>query len=98
MVKQRMATADVAGEVACLRQRVLGMRVANLYDLNSKVHMLFSQNLTRASAVLAIVVLTIVSTFTCQPRSQLFLLAGSACSCAGLACGHQICCTMYFIH
>ena len=37
MVKQRMTTADVAGEVACLRQRVLGMRVANLYDLNSKV-------------------------------------------------------------
>ncbi|KAL0046515.1 hypothetical protein WJX82_002614 [Trebouxia sp. C0006] len=40
MVKQRMATADVAGEVACLRQRVLGMRVANLYDLNSKTYML----------------------------------------------------------
>lgn len=39
MVKQRMATADVAGEVACLRQRVLGMRVANVYDLNSKVQM-----------------------------------------------------------
>ena len=38
MVKQRMTTADVAGEVACLRQRVLGMRVANLYDLNSKVN------------------------------------------------------------
>ncbi|KAA6417988.1 MAG: nuclear export mediator factor NEMF-like isoform X1, partial [Trebouxia sp. A1-2] len=40
MVKQRMATADVAGEVACLRQRVLGMRVANVYDLNSKTYML----------------------------------------------------------
>lgn len=38
MVKQRMTTADVAGEVACLRQTLLGMRVANLYDLNSKVH------------------------------------------------------------
>ncbi|KAL3145238.1 hypothetical protein ABBQ32_000984 [Trebouxia sp. C0010 RCD-2024] len=36
-----MTTADVAGEVACLRQRgVLGMRVANLYDLNSKTYML----------------------------------------------------------
>lgn len=44
MVKQRMTTADVAGEVACLRQRgVLGMRVANLYDLNSKVKSLVSQ-------------------------------------------------------
>lgn len=38
MVKQRMTTADVAGEVACLRQSLLGMRVANLYDLNSKVY------------------------------------------------------------
>lgn len=37
MVKQRMSTADVAGEVACLRQSVLGMRVANVYDVNAKV-------------------------------------------------------------
>lgn len=37
MVKQRMSTADVAGEVACLRHSVLGMRVANVYDVNSKV-------------------------------------------------------------
>ena len=37
MVKQRMSTADVAGEVACLRQRVMGMRLANLYDVNTKV-------------------------------------------------------------
>ena len=37
MVKQRMSTADVAGEVACLRQRVLGMRLANIYDVNTKV-------------------------------------------------------------
>lgn len=29
MVKQRMTTADVAGEVACLRQKLIGMRVAN---------------------------------------------------------------------
>lgn len=37
MVKQRMSTADVAGEVACLRQSILGMRVANVYDVNAKV-------------------------------------------------------------
>ncbi len=36
MVKQRMATADVAAEAACLRARCLGMRVANVYDINSK--------------------------------------------------------------
>ena len=37
MVKQRMSTADVAGETACLRQKLLGMRVANIYDVNPKV-------------------------------------------------------------
>jgi hypothetical protein len=37
MVKQRMASADVAAEVACLKQRILGLRLANIYDLNSKV-------------------------------------------------------------
>ena len=37
MVKQRMSTADVAAEAACLRQRVLGMRLANIYDVNAKV-------------------------------------------------------------
>ncbi len=37
MVKQRMSSADVAGEVACLRQRILGLRLANVYDLNAKV-------------------------------------------------------------
>lgn len=37
MVKQRMSTADVAAESACLRQRLLGMRVANIYDVNAKV-------------------------------------------------------------
>ena len=37
MVKQRMSTADVAAEAACLRQRLLGMRVANIYDVNPKV-------------------------------------------------------------
>ncbi|BDA50353.1 probable nuclear export mediator factor Nemf [Coccomyxa sp. Obi] len=40
MVKQRMSTADVAGEVACLRQSVLGMRVANVYDVNSKTYII----------------------------------------------------------
>ena len=38
MVKQRMSTADVAGETACLRQNLLGMRVANIYDVNPKVN------------------------------------------------------------
>jgi predicted ribosome quality control (RQC) complex YloA/Tae2 family protein len=36
MVKQRMSSVDVAGEVACLKQRLLGLRVANVYDLNAK--------------------------------------------------------------
>lgn len=37
MVKQRMASADVAGEVSCLKQKIVGLRLANLYDLNAKV-------------------------------------------------------------
>jgi predicted ribosome quality control (RQC) complex YloA/Tae2 family protein len=37
MVKQRMSSADVAAEVACLRQSLLGLRLANIYDLNPKV-------------------------------------------------------------
>jgi hypothetical protein len=37
MVKQRMASADVAGEVSCLKQKILGLRLANIYDLNAKV-------------------------------------------------------------
>ena len=37
MVKQRMSVADVAAEVACLRQKIVGMRVANIYDINAKV-------------------------------------------------------------
>lgn len=36
-MKQRMGSVDVAGEVACLRHKVLGLRLANLYDLNTKV-------------------------------------------------------------
>ena len=37
MVKQRMGSADVAAEVACLKQRLLGLRLSNLYDLHAKV-------------------------------------------------------------
>jgi hypothetical protein len=37
MPKQRMTTADVVAEVACIRQTCLGMRVANIYDLDSRV-------------------------------------------------------------
>ncbi|EIE22903.1 hypothetical protein COCSUDRAFT_16391 [Coccomyxa subellipsoidea C-169] len=40
MVKQRMSTADVVGEVACLRHSVLGMRVANVYDANAKTYII----------------------------------------------------------
>ena len=36
-MKQKMSTADVAAEVACLRARVLNMRVMNVYDINTKV-------------------------------------------------------------
>ncbi|GFR49968.1 hypothetical protein Agub_g12107, partial [Astrephomene gubernaculifera] len=40
MVKQRMSSADVAAEVAALRTRILGLRVANIYDLNAKTYVL----------------------------------------------------------
>jgi hypothetical protein len=36
-MKQRLSTADVVGEVACLRARIIGMRVSNVYDINPKV-------------------------------------------------------------
>lgn len=36
MVKQRLSTADVAAEVSCLK-KLLGMRLANMYDINPKV-------------------------------------------------------------
>jgi predicted ribosome quality control (RQC) complex YloA/Tae2 family protein len=36
MVKQRMSSADLAAEVACLRKKLLGLRLANIYDLNPK--------------------------------------------------------------
>ena len=37
MVKSRMTTADVAAQVSCLRYRLIGMRLANVYDLSAKV-------------------------------------------------------------
>jgi len=38
MVKQRMSTADIAAEIGCLREKhLVGMRVTNVYDVNSKV-------------------------------------------------------------
>ena len=36
-MKQRMTTADVSAEVACLREAVCGMRVANIYDIDARV-------------------------------------------------------------
>lgn len=40
MVKQRMSVADVAAEVACLSKSIVGMRVANVYDINPKARRL----------------------------------------------------------
>ncbi|GAB4824054.1 hypothetical protein N2152v2_011100 [Parachlorella kessleri] len=40
MVKQRLSTADVAAEVACLRQRIVGLKVANVYDITPKTYVL----------------------------------------------------------
>jgi predicted ribosome quality control (RQC) complex YloA/Tae2 family protein len=37
MVKQRMSTADIAAEIGCLRSKLHGMRVTNVYDISSKV-------------------------------------------------------------
>ena len=78
MVKQRMATADVAGEVACLRQRVLGMRVANLYDLNSKVlpdlRDLFHIMLTQCSHIMWHSYLSTSSTASTQARCVVYAL------------------------
>ncbi len=36
-MKQRMSTADVSAEVACLRETVCGLRVANIYDVDARV-------------------------------------------------------------
>jgi hypothetical protein len=51
-MKQRMASADVAGEVSCLKQRIIGLRLANLYDLNAKVSDLSVQHGLQLSAAL----------------------------------------------
>ena len=37
MGKQRMTAVDIAAEVACLKGKLLGCRVANVYDINPKV-------------------------------------------------------------
>lgn len=37
MVKHRFSTHDVAAEVGCLKQKFLGFRLANVYDINAKV-------------------------------------------------------------
>lgn len=40
MVKQHMSSVDVSAQVACLSQKLLGLRVANVYDINAKVQTL----------------------------------------------------------
>ena len=37
MVKQRLTSGDIAAEVACLRDRIVGLRISNVYDINPKV-------------------------------------------------------------
>ena len=44
MVKQRFSTADCAAEIGCLKQRVLGFRLANIYDINPKARFSFEQS------------------------------------------------------
>lgn len=39
-MKQRLTSVDVAAEVACLNQRVVGLRLTNVYDLNAKTYVL----------------------------------------------------------
>jgi len=36
-MKHRFSLHDVAAEVGCLKQKFLGMRFANIYDINAKV-------------------------------------------------------------
>ncbi|XP_042390963.1 nuclear export mediator factor NEMF-like isoform X1 [Zingiber officinale] len=43
MVKVRMNTADVAGEVKCLR-KLIGMRCANVYDISPKTYLFKMMN------------------------------------------------------
>ncbi|GAX80591.1 hypothetical protein CEUSTIGMA_g8028.t1 [Chlamydomonas eustigma] len=39
-MKQRFTSVDCAAEVACLNNRLLGLRLANVYDLNAKTYVL----------------------------------------------------------
>jgi len=50
MPKTRLSTLDVAAECACLRRRLVGMRVANVYDLDSRT---FQLKLARSAAATA---------------------------------------------
>jgi hypothetical protein len=36
-MKHRFSLHDVAAEVGCLKQKFLGFRLANIYDINAKV-------------------------------------------------------------
>lgn len=40
MVKTRFTSLDVTAEVKNLRQELIGLRVANIYDINSKTYVL----------------------------------------------------------
>jgi len=40
MGKQQLSTVDVAAEVACLRKRILGMNLINIFDINTKTYVL----------------------------------------------------------
>ena len=42
-MKQKLSTIDVAAEAACLRARILGMRVVNVYDIDARVRSLHSR-------------------------------------------------------
>jgi hypothetical protein len=54
-MKTRFTAADVAAQVACLRARCLGHRVANVYDLNPRTYLLkLHQSGTEAAAAAAV--------------------------------------------
>ena len=56
MTKQVFSTTDVAAEAACLRARVIGYRVTNVYDAGaSKVSMCFDSISLASSAVVVVV-------------------------------------------
>jgi predicted ribosome quality control (RQC) complex YloA/Tae2 family protein len=40
MVKSRFTPVDVCGIVHCLKKSLVGLRVANIYDLNPKTYLL----------------------------------------------------------